>query len=250
MTGTETLGHTGYCKTYTVKLTSPFIEGECFSLSDQRSVRQPNKAKWAKSWVVLRKSYDAKNLSHDYLHYRFISRLLNSHKHYLHYTIISAQNTKAKKNLIWKNKNINTASISLGSYEKHAPTNFTLRYVSVLSHNSPIFSDRHGAVSSQTTTLTSTTTTTTGWWMTAEMERGIEGIDPRPAIPSLFLPSVKQVPRGDGFCLPKEWINGSRRGGSGCALDLAEWCSPLGRMEVAEVLLTRLQEKRSCQCLR
>lgn len=72
----------------------------------------------------------------------------------------------------------------------------------------------HGPVSSLTTTPTSsTTTTTTGWWMTAEMEKGIEGIDPRPAISSLFLPSVKQVPRGDGFCLPKEWINGGRREG-------------------------------------
>lgn len=49
--------------------------------------------------------------------------------------------------------------------------------------------------------------------MTAEMEKGIEGIDPRPAISSLFLPSVKLVPRGDGFCLPKEWINGGGRGG-------------------------------------
>lgn len=45
--------------------------------------------------------------------------------------------------------------------------------------------------------------------MTAEMEKGIEGIDSRPAISSLFLPSVKQVLRGDGFCLLKEWINGS-----------------------------------------
>ncbi|KAK5912136.1 hypothetical protein CesoFtcFv8_002037 [Champsocephalus esox] len=82
------------------------------------------------------------------------------------------------------------------------------------------------------------------------MEKGIEGIDRRPAISSLFLPSVKQVPMGDGFCLPKEWINGGRRGGSGCALDPAEWRSALGRMEVAEGLLTRLQENRSCQCLR
>jgi len=86
--------------------------------------------------------------------------------------------------------------------------------------------------------------------MAAEMEKGIEGIDPRPAISSPFLPSVKQVPRGDGFLLPKEWINGGRTGGSGCALDPAEWCSPLGGMEVADVLLTRLQEKSSRQRLR
>ncbi|KAK5872118.1 hypothetical protein PBY51_012848 [Eleginops maclovinus] len=81
------------------------------------------------------------------------------------------------------------------------------------------------------------------------MEKGIEGIDRRPAISSLFLPSVKKVPRGDGFGQPMEWINGSRRGGFGCALDPAEWCSALGSMEVAEGLLTGLQEK-SCQCLR
>lgn len=61
--------------------------------------------------------------------------------------------------------------------------------------------------------------------MTAEMDNGIEGIDPQPAISSLFLPSVKQVPRGDGFCLQREWINGSRRereGRSGLAMDPAE----------------------------
>lgn len=71
--------------------------------------------------------------------------------------------------------------------------------------------------------------------MTAVMEKGIEGIDPRPAISSLFLPSVKQVPRGDGFCLPKEWINGSGRGRGrpGFALDPAECGSPLSGSEVA-----------------
>lgn len=79
--------------------------------------------------------------------------------------------------------------------------------------------------------------------MTAEMETGIEGIDLHPAISSLFLPSVKQVPRGDGFCLPKEWINGSSRGGSGCTLEPAEWCAPLGRIEAAEVVLTLGEEK-------
>lgn len=82
--------------------------------------------------------------------------------------------------------------------------------------------------------------------MTAEMDNGIEGIDPHPTISSLFLPSVKQVPRGDGFSRQKEWINGSRKAGRegegkcGPATDPAEWRSPLGRMEVAGVLLTRL----------
>lgn len=49
--------------------------------------------------------------------------------------------------------------------------------------------------------------------MTPEMDNGIEGIDPQPTISSLFLPSVKQVPRGDGFSRQKEWINGSRKAG-------------------------------------
>lgn len=45
------------------------------------------------------------------------------------------------------------------------------------------------------------------------MNNEIEGIDPQFAIPSLFLPPVKQVPRGDGFCLQKKWINGSYKEG-------------------------------------
>lgn len=49
--------------------------------------------------------------------------------------------------------------------------------------------------------------------MTAEMETKIEGIDPHSTTSSLFLPSVHQVPRGDGLCLPKEWINGRQRAG-------------------------------------
>lgn len=83
--------------------------------------------------------------------------------------------------------------------------------VAVLSHNSaaPVWVNMYGtgAASSQTTP-TSSTTTTTGWWITAEMDNGIKGIDPLPAISSPFLPSVKQVPKGDGFCLQKKWING------------------------------------------
>lgn len=51
--------------------------------------------------------------------------------------------------------------------------------------------------------------------MTAEMNNGIEGIDPHAAILSLFLPSVKQVSRGDGFCLQKKRINGSCKEGVG-----------------------------------
>lgn len=51
------------------------------------------------------------------------------------------------------------------------------------------------------------------------------------------------MPRGDGFCLPKEWINGSSGGGSGCTLEPAEWCTPLGRIEAAEVVLTLGEEK-------
>lgn len=51
------------------------------------------------------------------------------------------------------------------------------------------------------------------------------------------------MPRGDGFCLPKEWINDSGRGGSGCTLEPAEWCAPLGRIEAAEVVLTLGEEK-------
>lgn len=89
--------------------------------------------------------------------------------------------------------------------------------------------------------------------MTAEMETKIEGIDPHSTTSSLFLPSVKQVPRGDGLCLPKEWINGRLRvsagGFSGCTLDPAKWCSPLGRMEVMDAVLTRFLGKTRCQCL-
>lgn len=48
--------------------------------------------------------------------------------------------------------------------------------------------------------------------MIAVMEEGIEGIDPRRAASSLFLASVKPVPKGDGFRLPEEWINGGRIG--------------------------------------
>lgn len=76
-----------------------------------------------------------------------------------------------------------------------------------------------------------TATTTSDRRMTAEMETRIKDIDLHPTISSMFLPSVKQVPRGDGLCLPKQWINGSRRAekrGSGSTLDPATWCSPLG----------------------
>lgn len=62
-------------------------------------------------------------------------------------------------------------------------------------------------------TATSPTVRGTGWWTTAETDNGIKGIDPQFAISSPFLPSVKQLPRGDGFHLQKKWINGSCKEG-------------------------------------
>lgn len=97
--------------------------------------------------------------------------------------------------------------------------------------------------------------------MAAEMDNRIEGIDRRPTISSLFLPSVKQVPRGDGFSRQTEWINGKsekgrrrreerREGGRG---KVRRWLRPRRRAhrvavssgqqsEVAGLLLTRLKE--------
>ena len=44
-------------------------------------------------------------------------------------------------------------------------------------------------------------------------QKAIETIDPRLAISFLFLPSVKEVPRGDGSRLPRSGLMEERRGG-------------------------------------
>lgn len=85
-------------------------------------------------------------------------------------------------------------------------------------------------------------------------ESGIEGIDLRPTISSLFLPSVKQVPRGDGLCLQKEWINGSCKemggGGVGGGLGtawigaLVEWKWLQQKTEDASSLLVGLRAEK------